>query len=392
MSRERSLRVLAAAAALGFAEAAPAGPFSGIVVFGDSLSDVGNLCPTPCPGYPVPPYASGRFSNGPLWIEGLAAGLGLVVSSSESGGNDYAVAGAQSEELASQVAAFSADRAGAADAGALHVVWAGGNDGFQRLDPLVAAANVVQAVDDLAALGARAFLVPNLPDLSLTPWESGNAAAAQFTLDFNAALAAGLAGMQGVTVFSLDAFALTNEVVASPAAFGLGNVTQRCWNGSTACSEPDEYLFWDAVHPTAAAHAILAGRALAVSTPCANGLDDDGDGLADPADPGCFGPSSLTESPQCQDGVSNDGDGLVDFDGGQSVHGACGDGVCPPGVSDPDDDGVADPDPQCTRPYKNREAAGCGLGFELALLLPALRGLRRLRCPLRCASQSTESS
>jgi hypothetical protein len=60
-----------------------------------------------------------------------------------------------------------------ADPDALYVVWAGGN-GFQGLDPLVAAANVVQAVEDLAALGAR-HLVPNLPDLSLTPQESGDA-------------------------------------------------------------------------------------------------------------------------------------------------------------------------------------------------------------------------
>ncbi|MEO1935165.1 MAG: hypothetical protein ABGX04_10335 [Myxococcales bacterium] len=48
----------------------------------------------------------------------------------------------------------------------------------------------------------------------------------------------------------------------------------------------------------------------------------------------------------CADGTDNDGDGMVDFDGGQSIHGSC-DVTCPPGVSDPNSDGRADPDPSC---------------------------------------------
>jgi hypothetical protein len=89
-------------------------------------------------------------------------------------------------------------------------------------------------------------------------------------------------------------------------------------------------------------------RSLASVSECDNGLDDDG--LVDyPEDLGCFGPTLDLEDPECQDGVNNDPaqDGLVDFDGGQSIHGACSGGSCPPGVSDPDLDGVADPDPNC---------------------------------------------
>jgi len=109
---------------------------------------------------------------------------------------------------------------------------------------------------------------------------------------------------------------------------------------------------------------------------CANGLDDDGDGFVDhPDDPGCFDADGA-ELAQCQDGITNDGDGLVDYDGGQSIHGACADGVCPPGVSDPDADGVANPDPQCVgKPFRNRESSGCGLGAEIVLLLAGLRRL-----------------
>jgi hypothetical protein len=116
---------------------------------------------------------------------------------------------------------------------------------------------------------------------------------------------------------------------------------------------------------------------------CDNGLDDDGDGWTDhPDDPGCNDATRIRENPECQDGVNNDGDPRLDFDGGESIHGACSGGSCPPGVSDTDGDGDADPDPQCVAaPHKNREngTGGCGLGAEVALLLPVLAALRRRR-------------
>ena len=69
----------------------------------------------------------------------------------------------------------------------------------------------------------------------------------------------------------------------------------------------------------------------------------------------------------CADGLDNDGDGLVDFDGGATA------GRTP----------LASPDPTCTSALGATEAAppstGCGVGPELALLLPALLALRRRR-------------
>ena len=116
--------------------------------------------------------------------------------------------------------------------------------------------------------------------------------------------------------------------------------------------------------------------------PCDDGADNDADGridfdpvtYADPGDesstpsgsgdPGCISPSWGTESPQCQDGIDNDGDGKMDYDAGLSANGAAH---------------PAGPDSQCVgTPWVIVEALPtCGLGAELALLLPALIWLRR---------------
>jgi len=92
--------------------------------------------------------------------------------------------------------------------------------------------------------------------------------------------------------------------------------------------------------------------------PCDDGKDDDGDGMADhPADPGCNNLIAPRENPQCQDGLNNDGQYGVDFDGGFSVTGV-------PGPADP----------QCAGRawwYKESKSGFCGLGFEaLFVVLP----------------------
>jgi hypothetical protein len=65
------------------------------------------------------------------------------------------------------------------------------------------------------------------------------------------------------------------------------------------------------------------GDACQTNASCADGIDNDRDGLVDhPADPGCSGPTDTKETSsalQCDDGVDNDADGLIDFVSGSDV-------------------------------------------------------------------------
>jgi hypothetical protein len=102
---------------------------------------------------------------------------------------------------------------------------------------------------------------------------------------------------------------------------------------------------------------VVLGSGLELPRPaCADGADNDGDSLTDhPNDPGCGSANGTLENPQCDDGLDNDGDGARDWDGA----------------------GLGSPDPQCNTGARNKETPGCGIGFELAIVVPLLAAARR---------------
>jgi len=160
-----------------------------------------------------------------------------------------------------------------ADPRALYTVWAGGNDllaaGFASGADAAgrdAAAAVGEAVATLGAAGARTLLVPNLPDIGITPalQAVGPPAAADArrrSLAYDDALARVLDRVEarhpGVAILRLDVQALTERVLADPGAAGFRDVTNPC-QGRPSC---EGALFWDPVHPSTHAHARLAAAA-----------------------------------------------------------------------------------------------------------------------------------
>jgi outer membrane lipase/esterase len=288
-------------------------PYSGIVVFGTSLSDPGNAFAlrggtSNPPDYfadpmliPSAPYARGghHFSNGATWVEQLARSIGLAGSvrpayASESlKATNYAVAAARAYEdgqnvnLSKQVQTFLADHGGVAPSDALYVVEMGGNDirdaivAYQTGGPSAAQGILQQAISSIAqniqilyAAGAREFLVWLPPNPGLTPALRNIPPAVQLatalTQAFNTFLSGTLAQLSqlpGITIRTLDASLLLNTIANDPSAYGLTNTTEACITPDVApffCQQPDEYLFWDGIHPTRAAHAIVAALAASI--------------------------------------------------------------------------------------------------------------------------------
>jgi phospholipase/lecithinase/hemolysin len=283
-------------------------PYSAIYAFGDSLSDAGNAFIATGGATPAaPPYASvdgyGVFSNGPVWVQDLANNLGLgPLLPSRAGGTDFAVGGAATGAFGaypgspgdllpapgnsiatSQLAMFTAALPHPA-ANALYTLSIGSNDiatifALDAGNPPQAAAdaavvigNITTFVGDLAAEGARNFVVLNVPDIGVSPLAraQGAVVAAElsaFTAGFDAGLQQsldGLAQSDGVDLRLIDTFALVDQAVADPARFGLTDLTDPCLlpGGTMPCADPDQYLFWDNWHPTETGQIYLADTAL----------------------------------------------------------------------------------------------------------------------------------
>jgi phospholipase/lecithinase/hemolysin len=286
-------------------------PFDRVVTFGTSLSDSGNAFAlrggtnTP-PDYlldpllvPSAPYARGghHFSNGATWIEQYARSVALAGSAhpafeSAGQGTNYAVGAARAYEdgvnvnLSAQVDAFLQDAGGGAPSEALYAIEMGSNDIRDALvayptghEAILQAANISIAtnIGRLYAAGARNFLVWRAPNVGRTPAirtldslrPGAVALATGLTQAFNGGLdnvVMQLASLPGIRIVRLDAYRLLNDIVANPAAFGLSDAASACVTPDISpftCQVPDEFLFWDGIHPTSAAHAIIAQEAAA---------------------------------------------------------------------------------------------------------------------------------
>ena len=291
--RNAALAALTVAAAGAFASAASAQSYNRLVVFGDSLSDNGNLYAVTGNTTPTsPPYFNGRFSNGPVFTELLGFNAGRFTAGAPvTGSVNYAFGGARTDNAASppgmrnQLLAYTGG-GGTFGANDLVSILGGANNIFQAVPAaavspnpagaiqpvaLAAAADINFIVNSVAGAGAGTILVSNLPNLALTPqFNQGPGAPAAPLADyagttFNSALLAGLmttaAARPGTNIIMMDLYKIGPALVARPGAFGLTNVRDACFNGVTVCATPDTYLYWDGVHPTAAGHRLLAALA-----------------------------------------------------------------------------------------------------------------------------------
>ena len=286
--------------------------FDKVYIFGDSLSDPGNIyaltgqtSKAPYDLIPSAPYAIGghQFSNGKTWAQRFTQNLKLNKSGKaalEAPGKNgnYAFGGSRLipnslspvPSGADQVNLYLADYHGEVDDKALFVIQFGGNDVRDALEVLVetrdidvAGAIIQTAVESEIALilqlyssGARHFLVVNVPDIGLTPAAKMAGPEAVFFsgilgASFNEGLATGLeslSSLPGIKIDSFDLFSLLHSVADSPEEFGISNVESAClmfmMKSGAKCSNSENYLFWDGIHPTAVVHKLVGDSAAAL--------------------------------------------------------------------------------------------------------------------------------
>jgi phospholipase/lecithinase/hemolysin len=280
-------------------------------MFGDSLSDTGNVRERTnarsggIVDYPSHTfnYSNGRFTNdngtdpsstiyAGVWHEQLARTfLNLPVASySLGGGTNYAFGGATTnngthdetavstpfgdvtitvDDMGKQMDDYLA--AHVVDPNALYLVWGGGND--LRNDASAAsvtatASRATALVSRLANAGAKYIMVPNVPPLGGIPKYSGdparieslNAASANYRLELNADLTSLLSSLasQGITptVYRLDIWTNIIRIFSNGPRYGFTNTSGSAQGHSSA--NPDQFTFWDDVHPTTAGHYQIA--------------------------------------------------------------------------------------------------------------------------------------
>ena len=250
-------------------------PFSNVVVFGDSLSDNGNVFALSGGAYPASSHAyEGRWSNGPVWIEYLAryfsAGLMDLAQGGATTGDETSIPVGLQKQVADFLALTSLYPTIISDE-TLFVVWAGPNDFLSGgTDYLGAVDNIVMALDMLAAAGVKHLLVANMPNLGATPrlnpYPELSEGAKLLTQAFNGTLKGAVESFKqtyaSISVYYFDVYALFTAVIADPESYGFTNVTNAYVNDDDTVNDDGEiYLFWDGVHPMTLAHKLLAKKA-----------------------------------------------------------------------------------------------------------------------------------
>lgn len=297
------MRILSVLFLFFFINFSSAAPLNNIVVFGDSLSDNGNLYKYTKNQIPTPPtYYEGRFTNGLVWVEHLVTSYfpsdsrGRLLNYAFGGAS---VLGADNEgifSLKKEIDFYLSANDGKADPDSLMIVWIGSND-YLFLSEEDNAEKIVGEVTDgikngletLAKAGARNILVLNLPNLGITPLAralDNEAKLNQISTTHNQQLENILINLQDSYPESkwllFDVQNSLDHMIANMGQYGFYNVTDSCinlevpsytekptLNTTTVEKHFNKYdrlckgfLFFDDIHPTALAHTLMSAQAL----------------------------------------------------------------------------------------------------------------------------------
>lgn len=291
---------IAASLAVAVPASATPGPFSQLIVFGDSLSDTGNahigagLLHLPDPTPASVGYYDGRFSNGPEYIDYLSQQLlGHPATPYLLGGTNFAVGGARATsdvgpipDFYSQGNLYVASLGGvpAFDPNALYVVNFGSNDVRAQIEGLAGAPTtsqivqtILNGVESIYFAGAHHVLLFNVGDLGTEPVFAGEKAAARkASVAYDRALAQVLGKYAvtgthpilgpGYTFTFFNTLGFGDHLKADPTRFGLPanlDFTTPCFAVPSALPTCTGYAWSDTIHPSSSVHLALGEAVLA---------------------------------------------------------------------------------------------------------------------------------
>ncbi|KAJ3410340.1 hypothetical protein HDV05_003870 [Chytridiales sp. JEL 0842] len=271
--------------------------FTHVVAFGDSYTDNGNINKIKGPVINFP-FWEGRFTNGPVWVEYLASKhlsnatlLDYAVSSAVTnfetlrGSKSFTQVDREIPDLPRQFINYENDirnrnLTNLLDPDkTLYVMFAGINDVMYRFMqkenpiPEVVSKYQLSFVQNqlLGQVKAKNVMVLNIPAMEVLPMLTDTIA--QSTVDrierSNILLQNGLANLQSqnpnIKLFYTDLHTLYRSFLFPNSLLDTYNITAGiygvCFTGPTvndACKNPENYMNFDALHPTTRAHEMVA--------------------------------------------------------------------------------------------------------------------------------------
>lgn len=226
--------------------------FDTMIVFGDSLSDNGNLYRFMWSTFPgSPPYFEGRFSNGPVWIEQLYDSY--YPEHYKAGLQNYAVGGAGAVvsyklhfpyTLLMELGNYLYWNTYGKKETSLYTIWIGANNyvnGPTNIESITD--SVVGAIGDTVERiiedGGDKFLIPNLPDLGRLPQSVDRhiePLVTELTIIHNRKLATKVEELrkkypEAIFVY-FDIYSFFNGEIEHAQDYGFSNAKDACYMGS----------------------------------------------------------------------------------------------------------------------------------------------------------------
>ncbi|CAG8529344.1 12198_t:CDS:2 [Acaulospora morrowiae] len=273
-----------------------------IVAFGDSLTDNGNLWKMS--NGTIPPgdsYFQGRWTNGHVWVEFVESRLVAKLTDCAFGGalTEKNLNGSKSEKFLS---IYSVPSVKEQVEGILPNItkfppqttftfWSGSYDYMKifennlTITPTDIIASIQNSVSLLSSSGARRFLFLNIPPIHRIPhYKSYNNLTRlrdlveKHNILLNETIS-NITRSKRIQAQVFDVWGFAERVLSDPRKFGFKNTVDSCLNKQEfvngtglnkvtgqnvvsssikTCENPDEYLWWDDMHPTTKAHELLA--------------------------------------------------------------------------------------------------------------------------------------